>query len=243
MFLGNCLEPQSMWRFIELVGFIGGGLTVVMLAMRTMIPLRVVGIASNIFQIAFGVLAGVTPMWIQHGVLLPVNVYRLFEQMHLVKQVREASAVDLSMDWLIPYMTKRRVEAGRTLFHKGQAADEMFIVFSGRLRLSESALDVLPGSVVGELGLLAPNQQRTQTLECVENSEIMQIGYDRIKSVYFQNPTFGFYFLRLTSARLFQNIRNLEAALEERDREIQRQKETIRRLPSSPSRHGSIPTI
>jgi CRP/FNR family transcriptional regulator, cyclic AMP receptor protein len=136
--------------------------------------------------------------------------------------VREASAVDLSMDWLMPYMTKRRVEAGQILFHKGQAADEMFMVVSGRLRLSESALDVLPGSVVGELGLLAPNQQRTQTLECVENSEIMQIGYDRIKSVYFQNPTFGFYFLRLTSARLFQNIRKLEAALEERDREIQR---------------------
>ena len=223
MFLqGNCLEQQSMLRFIEILGFIGGGLTVVMLAMRTMIPLRVVGIASNIFQIAFGALAGVTPMWIQHGVLLPVNAYRLFEQMRLVKQVREASAVDLSMDWLMPYMTKRRVEAGQILFYKGQAADEMFIVVSGRLRLSESALDVLPGSVVGELGLLAPNQQRTQTLECVENSEIMQIGYDRIKSIYFQNPTFGFYFLRLTSARLFQNIRKLEAALEERDREIQR---------------------
>jgi hypothetical protein len=71
----------------------------------------------------------------------------------------------------------------------------------------------------------------------------MQIGYDRIKSVYFQNPTFGFYFLRLTSARLFQNISNLEAALEERDREIQRLKKTVRRLPSSPGRHGSIPTI
>jgi CRP/FNR family transcriptional regulator, cyclic AMP receptor protein len=209
---------------IEILGFIGGGLTVVTLAMRTMVPLRVVPIASNIFQISFGALAGVAPMLIQHSILLPLNAYRLYEQMRLVKKVREATVEDLSMNWLMPYMTKRRVEAGEVLFHKGQAADEMFIVISGRLRLSESALDVLPGSVVGELGLLAPNQQRTQTLECVENSEIMQIGYDRIKSVYFQNPTFGFYFLRLTSARLFQNIRKLEAALEERDREIQRLK-------------------
>jgi hypothetical protein len=49
MFLqGNCLEQQSMLRFIEILGFIGGGLTIVMLAMRTMIPLRVVVIASNI---------------------------------------------------------------------------------------------------------------------------------------------------------------------------------------------------
>jgi CRP/FNR family transcriptional regulator, cyclic AMP receptor protein len=209
---------------IEILGFIGGGLTVVTLAMRTMVPLRVVAIASNIFQISFGALAGVAPMLIQHSILLPLNAYRLYEQMRLVEKVRKATVEDLSMNWLMPYMTKRRVEAGEVLFHKGQAADEMFIVISGRLRLSESALDVLPGSVVGELGLLAPNQQRTQTLECVENSEIMQIGYDRIKSVYFQNPTFGFYFLRLTSARLFQNIRKLEAALEERDREIQRLK-------------------
>jgi hypothetical protein len=35
MFLqGNCLEQQSMLRLIEILGFIGGGLTVVMLAMR-----------------------------------------------------------------------------------------------------------------------------------------------------------------------------------------------------------------
>jgi len=98
----------------------------------------------------------------------------------------------------------------------------MFIVSSGRLRLSEIAVDVLPGGVVGELGLLAPDQRRTQTLECVEDAEILQIDYDRIKSIYFQNPSFGFYLLRLTSARLFQNIAQLEKELEQRGQEILR---------------------
>ena len=214
---------------IEILGFIGGGLMVVTLAMQTMIPLRAVGIASNIFQIAFAVSAGITPMLVQHGILLPVNAYRLYQQMRLVKMVRKAATGDLSMDWLLPYMTKRQVKAGQILFHRGQSADEMFIVASGRLRLREIAQDVLPGHVVGELGLLAPDQQRTQTLECVENSEIMQIGYDRIKSIYFQNPTFGFYFLRLTSARLFQNIDKLEVELEEREQEIHRLRATRRR--------------
>ena len=41
--------------------------------------------------------------------------------MRLVKQVCEASAVDLSMDWLMRYITKRRVEAGQILFYKGQS--------------------------------------------------------------------------------------------------------------------------
>jgi CRP-like cAMP-binding protein len=98
----------------------------------------------------------------------------------------------------------------------------MFMVASGRLRLREIAVDVLPGGVVGELGLLAPNQLRTQTLECVEDAEVMQIGYDRVKSLYFENPSFGFYLLRLTSARLFENIAKFEVTLEQRNREILR---------------------
>ena len=207
---------------IEIIGFVGAALMVATLAMKTMIPLRAAGIISSIFQIAFALLAGITPMLIQHSVLLPMNAYRLYEQTMLVRRVRKASNEGLSMDWLMPYMTKRQVHTGQILFRKGQPATEMFIVSSGRLRLSEIAVDVLPGGVVGELGLLAPNQQRTQTLECVEDAEILQIGYDRIKSIYFQNPSFGFYLLRLTSARLFQNIAQLEKELEQRGQEVQR---------------------
>ena len=94
------------------------------------------------------------------------------------------------------------------------------MVASGRLRLREIAVDVLPGGVVGELGLLAPDQRRTQTLECIEDAEVMRIDYDRVKSLYFENPSFGFYLLSLTSARLFQNIAKLEMTLEDRGQEI-----------------------
>jgi CRP/FNR family transcriptional regulator, cyclic AMP receptor protein len=207
---------------IEIIGFVGAALMVATLAMKTMIPLRVVGIISSIFQIAFALLAGITPMLIQHSILLPMNAYRLYEQAILLRRVRKASNEGLSMDWLTPFMTMRQLRSGQMLFRKGQPANEMFIVSSGRLRLSEIAVDVLPGGVVGELGLLAPDQQRTQTLECVEDAEMLQIDYDRIKSIYFQNPSFGFYLLRLASARLFQNIAHLEKELEQRGQEILR---------------------
>jgi CRP-like cAMP-binding protein len=80
----------------------------------------------------------------------------------------------------------------------------------------------MPGSVVGELGMLAPHRKRTQTLECKESGTMLEIGYDKIEQLYYQNPTFGFYFLRLSSARLFQNIGRLEKLLEERDLELAR---------------------
>ena len=46
--------------------------------------------------------------------------------------------------------------------------------------------------------------------------------YSRIEQLYYQNPTFGFYFLKLSSARLFENIAQLEHQLAESAGEIAR---------------------
>ncbi len=89
----------------------------------------------------------------------------------------------------------------------------MYFIVSGRHRLTELGIDVLPGQVVGELALLAPDQSRTQTLECIESGEVLQITYEQVKQLYYQNPQFGFYFLQLTTRRLFQNIARLESDL------------------------------
>jgi CRP-like cAMP-binding protein len=69
------------------------------------------------------------------------------------------------------------------------------------------------GAIVGELGMLSPSNVRTQTLECVETGVILSVSYDQVEQLYVQNPAFGFYFLRLASARLFQTIDTLEQRL------------------------------
>jgi len=43
---------------------------------------------------------------------------------------------------------------------------------------------------------------------------VLTLNYDKVRELYFQNPQFGFYFLKLTSERLLQNIGRLEARLE-----------------------------
>jgi hypothetical protein len=53
--------------------------------------------------------------------------------------------------------------------------------------------------MVGELGFLAPDNRRTQTVECVEDGEVLTITYDKLLELCFQNPHFGYYFLRLSS--------------------------------------------
>ena len=56
------------------------------------------------------------------------------------------------------------------------------------------------------LGFLAPDDTRTATLECVDEAVVLRISYDQMKQLYFQNPKFGFYLMRLASQRLFREI-------------------------------------
>jgi CRP/FNR family cyclic AMP-dependent transcriptional regulator len=206
--------------FVHLLGYLGAGLMVVTLAMRTMVPLRSLAIISNILSIVYGFFAGVYPTLIQHSIQLPLNIYRLHEMLRLIRQVKAAVTSEQTMDWLKPFTSTRRAKAGDILFRKGDQADRMFFVLDGRLRLVEIDIDFTAGGIVGELGLLAPDRRRTQTLACVEDANLLQITYDRVEELCFQNPSFAFYFLKLSSARLFETIARQENMLAAREQEI-----------------------
>jgi CRP/FNR family cyclic AMP-dependent transcriptional regulator len=211
----------------EMAGYLAAFLVFLTFYMKTMVPLRVIGICSNCAFITYGYLGGLYPVLILHLILLPLNSLRLREMLQLTRQVREATHGDLNMDWLKPFTSTRRVKSGDVLFRKGDAADAMLLVVSGRYRLTELGMDILSGQVVGELGLLTPDHSRTQTLECIEDGEVLQITYEQVKQLYYQNPRFGFYFLQLTTRRLFEDIGRLERKLAERDQEILQLREAI----------------
>jgi CRP-like cAMP-binding protein len=206
--------------YVTVVGFVAASLVIATLSMRTMVPLRITGIMSNVAFMTYGLLIGSIPTYMLHMILFPLNIHRLHEMRKLIRQVKAASAGDLSMEWLKPFMSKRAIRSGEILFRKDDEATAMYFVVSGKLHLHEIDIDVMSGSMVGELGMLAPSRRRTQTLECTETGAVLEISYDKVEELYYQNPTFGFYFLRLSSARLFDNIGRLERKLEERDHEI-----------------------
>jgi hypothetical protein len=199
----------------EAVGYLGAAFVIATYSMRTMVPLLIAGIISNVILIVYGYSTPAYPTFFLHLILLPLNFWRLREMLALIREVTNAASGDLSRDWLKPCMDKRKLEAGEILFRRGDVADEMFFVISGRLRLRELGVDILPGALVGELGLLAPGRTRTQTLESIEPTVLQRLSYDRLEQLYFQNPQFGVYFLRLTTARLFENNRKLEQQVTE----------------------------
>lgn len=197
----------------QALGWIAAGFTLAAFFMKTMVPLRTLAIAGNVAFAGYGVLVEAWNVVVLHSVLLPFNIVRLAEMRRLTRHVLAASKGDLNMDWLKPFMARRTVKAGEVLFRKGDLADAMYYIVSGRFQLLEIASEVLPGEVVGEMGLIAPDNKRTLSFECVEDGELLTISYSGVRQLYYQNPRFGFYFLQLISRRLFHDIARLEERL------------------------------
>ena len=209
----------------NILALIGAIFFVATLLMRTMVPLRVTGIISDVFFIGYGVLSGTVTTLILYILLLPINIFRLAQMLSLVKRARVAAQGDLSMDWLKPFMNRRKYGKGDVLFRKGDRANEMFFTVTGKFLVTELGIELPPGRLVGELGFLAPDNRRTQSLECTEDGQVLAITYDRLLEIYFQNPEFGYYFLRLSTERLLQNITRLEGIIDQYKAQAESEKE------------------
>ena len=188
--------------------------------MRTMIPLRLFSILTNFVLILTAIPAHNYVLILVQTLMLVLNSYRLHQMLQLVRDVKKSVSGDLSMEWLKPFMTERRCNTGDMLFYKDEKADDMLYIVSGRFRLVESGIELPVGAIVGELGMLSPSKVRTQSLECIEGGMILSVSYDQVEQLYVQNPAFGFYFLKLASARLFQNLDTLERRLAQQTAQV-----------------------
>jgi CRP-like cAMP-binding protein len=206
----------------NMLALTGAVFFVATLMVRTIVPLRVIGIISNVFFIAYGALAGSASTFFLYLLSLPINAIRLRQMLNLVRRARVSAQGDLSMDWLRPFMNPRKYRKGDVLFHKGDAAKEMFLTVTGKFLVTEIDVELPPGRMMGELGFVDPKNRRTQTVECIEDGDVLTITYEKLLELYFQNPEFGYYLLRLTTERLMQNISRLEGIVEANKRDISR---------------------
>jgi Cyclic nucleotide-binding domain len=206
----------------NMLALTGAVFFVATLMVRTIVPLRIIGIISNVFFIAYGALAGSMATFFLYLLSLPINAIRLRQMLTLVKKARVSAQGDLSMDWLRPFMNPRKYRKGDVLFHKNDPANEMFMTITGKFLVKEIGIELPPGRILGELGFVDPKNRRTQTVECSEDGDVLTITYEKLLELYFQNPEFGYYFLRLTTERLMQNISRLESVIDAKTKDVAR---------------------
>jgi CRP/FNR family cyclic AMP-dependent transcriptional regulator len=189
-------------------------LTITSSFVKTMVPLRWLAVCSNFGFFAYGVLHGAPVMAVLHAILLPINMLRLRQMRKLTQNVRAAAAsTDTSGVWLRPYMKAKRRKEGEILFRKGDIADRLYLLASGRVEFVEIGVSIGPGQVFGEIAFFAPHGRRTLTARCAEDCEVLSLNQETLRQIYYQNPSFGFELIGLVADRLSADVARLEEQL------------------------------
>jgi hypothetical protein len=197
------------------IGMLGGVFYLASHYMKNMVPLRVLALASSALLLTFSVLHThfevskfiMLPEFILNVILLPINAKRLVEIIRLTKQIEQATVESPVSEWLLPHMRLRMHKAGEVLFRKGDVADEIVYVASGKLKLQGIDHVIGPGELIGEIGLFSPEKVRTMTVVCDTDCELYQMTDQQIYRLYYQNPKLGFFFMRLIVERLLRDVK------------------------------------
>jgi len=196
---------------IVIAGWVSAALVFAAFFMKTMVPLRMVAICSNIAFITYallglkyGVFGSVYPILVLHASLLPLNIIRLRQQKGLIRAVREASE-DETVRSLVAYMQPETRAAGEVLFNKGDPANRLYLIQRGHVRFPELGKVVCDGQVFGEVGLFAPQNVRTLSAVCEDDCRLYTITRDTVLALYYQNPKFGLFLIRLVAGLVFES--------------------------------------
>ena len=77
----------------------------------------------------------------------------------------------------------------------------MYYISKGSVRLEEIGRIVATGDILGEIGIFSTVKERTLTAVCEEDCEIESINDDKILQLFYQNPRFGYFMIRLIVSR------------------------------------------
>ena len=193
-------------EYAELIGIAAAAASLYAAHARTMIPLRIAAIVANALAMSYSFLHGTYPTFALNAILLPINAWRLRAMLHLIRNINEAVSSDMKVDWLLPYTRPVHFKAGDLIMQRGEYATAAFYITSGEVEMVEINQSYEKGTLVGEIGLFAPQGRRNMTVRCTTDVDAAQIDYDRFKELYFQNPQFGFRLLHLIVARMQTNV-------------------------------------
>jgi len=169
---------------------------------RTMMPLRAAAVVANFFGMLYCWSEAIYSIFLLNAALLSLNAFRLYSMRKLIRNIDAAIKGDLSADWLLPYMRPKTFKAGENMMTRREYASAAYYIVSGEVEIVETGETFGKGTLLGEIGLFAPDGRRMITVRCKTQVQTAKIDYDRFKELYFQNPQFGFHLIHLVVARL-----------------------------------------
>ena len=194
---------------MQTVAWLAAGLVFLSFFMKTIIALRTIAIGSNLMFIVYALLGiyydvfdKVLPILVLHLALLPLNLRRLQQIRATAKSLHDLQANQQSLEFLLPYMTRQLARQGQRLFSKGDAANHLYLVRSGQIELPEVGKIVGPGATLGEVGIFSEHARRSTSALCLQDCELFGITAEKVMELFYQEPRFGLYIVRLLSQHL-----------------------------------------
>jgi len=186
----------------DVLGYLGGALAFATFYLKTMIRLRLVAIASNVVFIAYGSMGHLVPIMVLHTLLLPLNIWRLYEVKQLIRKVRSSAQSGMNApELIVPYLRSVWRSKGEAIFERGDAADCVYYLFEGSVRLKDKNIIVPQGQMIGVNGIFSKEHQRTDSAVCMSDVELGVISKDKILELFYQSPDFGAFLIRMVAQR------------------------------------------
>jgi two-component system nitrate/nitrite response regulator NarL len=118
------------------------------------------------------------------------------------QQMRQAERGAQVLDWLLPHVAHRRFGKGDVIFRKDDPGRELYYIQRGTVVLEEIGVEMGPRDIFGEIGVFAPDHQRTCTARCKTDVDLFCLNSEQVKSIYYLNPQFALHVVHLVAQRL-----------------------------------------
>ncbi|MFB9150169.1 cyclic nucleotide-binding domain-containing protein [Roseovarius ramblicola] len=208
------MDLITAYHIIEVVGWLAAVLKVAsLLAMKSMIPLRILAIASSVCFIIYSGVLQLWPLLAVELVLLPTNAYRLYEIIalrRLVTHMTDESEPDFSV--AMAYGEKRVIQAGDVIFEKGDPVDSLYYLAEGCVEIEGQNVSVAAGKIFGEMAFFNNSAVRSATVRCLEDTVVYELDERGFARLQHEDPKFAMAVMRTVTRRLVANAAQSQEA-------------------------------
>lgn len=200
------METITAHHIIEAVGWLAAALKLSTFSMKSMIPMRVLAMASSVCFIIYSGVFQIWPLLAIELILLSMNAYRLYEIIalrRLVTHMTDESESDFSA--AMAYGKKRVIQAGDILFKKGDRVDSLYYIAEGRVKVEDQNVSVAAGNIFGEMAFFNKSAVRSATVRCLEDTVVYELDEKRFTRVQYEDPEFAMAVMRIVTRRLVAN--------------------------------------
>ncbi|MFK7743930.1 MAG: Crp/Fnr family transcriptional regulator [Roseobacter sp.] len=213
------MNEITTFEWIEAVGWLASALTVATYAMNTMVPLRILAIASSICFAVYAAVLQLWPLLVMELLLLPINIYRFWQIISLRGKLNRSSTQQgADFELIKTYGKSRQLVAGTVVFSRGDPVDRLYYLHSGKILIEEYDVEISSGDIFGEIAFFTDAALRTATARCSDDAQVYELDEKRFMRLQFQDPSFGMAVMRTITKRLIANADQHPPSIRLRDR-------------------------